>query len=78
MASILGIPLPAGDLPAKKTVAPGTMPDVTGLSLRQAIETLAGLGLNCAAERGGPRVSRQVPPPGTPVTGTTRCAVISE
>jgi hypothetical protein len=54
------------------------MPDVTGLSLRQAIETLAGMGLNCAAERGGPRVSRQVPPPGTPVTGTTRCAVISE
>jgi cell division protein FtsI (penicillin-binding protein 3) len=77
LASILGIPLPAGR-PAKRAAAPGTMPDVTGMSLRQAIETLAGLGLNCAAERGGPRVSRQVPPPGTPVTGATRCAVISE
>jgi len=77
LASILGIPRPAGPA-ARKAAAPGTMPDVTGLSLRQAIETLAGMGLNCAAERGGPRVSRQVPPPGTPVTGATRCAVISE
>jgi cell division protein FtsI (penicillin-binding protein 3) len=77
LASILGIPLPAG-ASAPPATPPGTMPDVTGLSLRQAIETLAGLGLNCATERGGPRVSRQVPPPGTPVTGKTRCALISE
>jgi cell division protein FtsI (penicillin-binding protein 3) len=77
LASLLGIPLPAGTA-ARPATPPGTMPDVTGLSLRQAIETLAGLGLNCAAERGGPRVSRQVPPPGTPITATTRCAVISE
>jgi cell division protein FtsI (penicillin-binding protein 3) len=76
-ASIFGIPLPLA-LSGQPAATPGVMPDLTGLSLRQAIETLAGLGLNCATERGGPLVSRQVPPPGTPVTARTRCAVISE
>ena len=76
-ASMLGFVVPIAVKPAAPT-APGTMPDVTGLSLRQAIETLAGLGLNCATERAGPRVSRQVPPAGSPVNKSTRCALMCE
>jgi cell division protein FtsI (penicillin-binding protein 3) len=76
-ASILGFAVPISTSRAPATT-PGTMPDVTGLSLRQAIETLAGLGLNCATERGGPRVSRQMPPPGTAVSAQTRCALMCE
>jgi cell division protein FtsI (penicillin-binding protein 3) len=76
-ASMLGFVVPITTKAAPAT-APGTMPDVTGLSLRQAIETLATLGLNCVTERTGPRVSRQVPPPGTPVSATTRCGLMCE
>jgi cell division protein FtsI (penicillin-binding protein 3) len=55
-----------------------TMPDLTGLSLRQATEALAGLGLSCSSQRGGPRVARQTPEPGAPVVPGTRCTVFYE
>jgi beta-lactam-binding protein with PASTA domain len=54
------------------------MPDLTGLSLRQATEALAGLGLSCSSQRGGPRVARQTPEPGAPVVPGTRCTVFYE
>lgn len=45
---------------------PGTVPDLTGLSARQAIAGLSALGL--APElRGHGFVARQAPPPGTPL-----------
>jgi beta-lactam-binding protein with PASTA domain len=55
-----------------------TMPDLTGMSLRQATEKLAGLGLSCSSQRGGPRVARQTPEPGAPVVPGTRCTVFYE
>jgi cell division protein FtsI (penicillin-binding protein 3) len=55
-----------------------TMPDLTGLSLRQATEALAGLGLSCSSQRGGPRVARQTPEPGAPIVPGTRCTVFYE
>ncbi len=55
--------------------APGpTMPDVSGMSLRQASEALAIAGLVCRTERSGERVIRQEPEPGAPVS-SGRCAV---
>ena len=54
------------------------MPDLTGMSLRLAVETLAGMGLNCQSPRGGPRVTRQEPEPGTPIAPGDRCALLSE
>jgi cell division protein FtsI (penicillin-binding protein 3) len=55
-----------------------TMPDLTGMSLRQATEKLAGFGLSCSSQRGGPRVARQTPEPGAPVVPGTRCTVFYE
>ncbi len=43
------------------------MPDLTGMSLRQASETLAARGLACRATGSGPRVTRQEPAPGGPL-----------
>ena len=62
----------AGDDPAP------AMPDLSGMSLRQASETLAAAGLACTTLRSGPRVTRQDPDPGAPVApaGTGRCIVI--
>ena len=62
----------AGDDPAP------AMPDLSGMSLRQASETLAAAGLVCTTLRSGPRVTRQDPDPGAPVApaGTGRCTVI--
>ena len=54
------------------------MPDLTGMTLRQATETLAGLGLNCSSQRRGPRVTGQDPGPGAPVRAGDRCAVVYE
>jgi beta-lactam-binding protein with PASTA domain len=50
------------------------MPELNGLSLRQASEALAAAGLVCRAERSGPHVIRQEPDPGAPVSGG-RCAI---
>jgi cell division protein FtsI/penicillin-binding protein 2 len=52
------------------------MPDLTGMSLREASESLASLGLICRNDVRGDRVTRQVPEPGTPMTPTTPCMVI--
>ncbi len=52
------------------------MPELTGLSLRQASESLASKGLVCRTDRKGPRVTRQDPDPGTWVTRGTPCVVI--
>ncbi len=55
-----------------------TMPNLSGMSLRRASETLAALGLNCTSQRAGPRVARQQPEPGVPVRPGDRCAVVYE
>jgi cell division protein FtsI (penicillin-binding protein 3) len=55
-----------------------SMPDLTGLTLRQATERLAALGLNCSSQRRGPRVKAQDPGPGSPVRGGDRCAISYE
>ncbi|MBI1951674.1 MAG: PASTA domain-containing protein [Acidobacteria bacterium] len=70
----------AGGLPAaperRAPRAATAMPDVVGLSLRQATEALAAAGLSCSHDRNGPNVIRQEPEPGAPVTPATPCAVI--
>jgi membrane peptidoglycan carboxypeptidase len=72
-----------GILPARRAAGPPpagsgpvAMPDLTGLSLRRATETLAGLGLTCRHEARGARVTRQEPPPGEPMGPATPCRVI--
>jgi cell division protein FtsI/penicillin-binding protein 2 len=55
---------------------PGAMPDVTGMSLRRATETLAAAGLTCRHEARGPRALRQEPAPGTPIGPADSCRVI--
>ncbi|HZM69606.1 MAG TPA: penicillin-binding protein [Candidatus Cryosericum sp.] len=70
-AAILGR-LPAGDDASR------TMPDLTGMTLRQATETLAAQGLNCSSQRRGPRVTEQQPGPGSPVRAGDRCALVYE
>jgi cell division protein FtsI/penicillin-binding protein 2 len=52
------------------------MPDLTGLSLRRATETLATLGLACANEHAGPRVTRQQPGPGSPIGPGAVCTLV--
>jgi beta-lactam-binding protein with PASTA domain len=54
------------------------MPDLTGLSLRQATEALARLGLNCTMQRIGSRVTRQEPVAGSSIRPGARCALILE
>jgi len=70
----------AGGLPvAPERRAPRAataMPDVVGLSLRQASEKLAAAGLSCSHDLNGPKVIRQEPDPGSPVTPATPCAVV--
>jgi cell division protein FtsI (penicillin-binding protein 3) len=55
--------------------AAAAMPDVVGLSLRQATEALASAGLSCRHDRNGPSAVRQDPEPGSPVTPATPCTV---
>ncbi len=55
---------------------PAMMPDLSGMSLRQASERLASAGIVCRTVRSGPRVTRQEPEPGLPVAGDGRCTVI--
>ncbi len=52
------------------------MPDLAGMSLRQASESLAARGLVCRNDVKGGRVTRQDPDPGTSVTPMTPCVVI--
>jgi beta-lactam-binding protein with PASTA domain len=58
--------------------APVAMPDLTGLSLRQATDALARLGLNCSNQHLGQRVTRQEPVAGAPIGPDVRCALILE
>jgi membrane peptidoglycan carboxypeptidase len=66
--------------PSRAAGGPGdsTMPDLTGLSLRQATEALARLGLNCTMQRIGSRVTRQEPVAGSSIRPGARCALILE
>ena len=52
-----------------------TMPDLTGMSLRQASEMLASLGITCRTMRSGSRVTGQEPNPGQIVRPGSLCAV---
>ena len=54
----------------------GTMPDLTGLSLRQVSETMAAAGIACRNLRSGSRVTQQQPAPGKPVRPGVPCTVI--
>ncbi|HEV8199460.1 MAG TPA: penicillin-binding transpeptidase domain-containing protein [Candidatus Polarisedimenticolia bacterium] len=77
------LPLPFSIKRAAPPAAPaadGTvvMPDLTGLSLRDATAALASVGLNCSNQRGGQRVARQEPVAGIAVRPGARCSVIYE
>src|SRR5256712_3144514 len=61
-------PRPSGTAPA--------MPELVGLSIRQASESLAAAGIICRNDKRGERGTRQGPHPGVPVTAATPCAVI--
>ena len=52
------------------------MPDLGGMSLRQASETLAAAGIVCTTLRSGARVTRQEPDPGAQVRPGAPCAVM--
>jgi membrane peptidoglycan carboxypeptidase len=54
------------------------MPDLTGMSLRQATQELVKVGLNCSSRVGGQRVTRQEPVAGIAVRPGARCSVILE
>lgn len=73
-ASLGGRLPPAPALRAARTAT--VMPDVVGLSLRQASEAMAAAGLVCRNDRNGPKASRQEPEPGSPITSATPCTVI--
>ncbi|MFQ5877897.1 MAG: penicillin-binding protein [Acidobacteriota bacterium] len=61
--------------PAREERPPVPMPDLSGMSLRQATETLAAVGLVCRMNRSGARVTRQAPRAGTPVKPGAACVV---
>jgi cell division protein FtsI (penicillin-binding protein 3) len=75
-----GTPIEAavmGGVP-KDEAGGASMPDLTGMTLRQATEKLAALGLNCSSRRQGPRVTDQDPGPGALVRAGDRCAIVFE
>jgi cell division protein FtsI/penicillin-binding protein 2 len=76
-ASARGAAWSAGRTAAAERPA-GVMPDLSGMSLRRATETLAALGLVCRHDTGGPRVTRQTPEPGTAVGQASPCRVVYE
>jgi PASTA domain-containing protein len=51
----------------RKSGGPAVMPDLAGLSLRQANEALASRGLVCRNDKRGSKVTRQDPEPGEAV-----------
>ena len=53
--------------------SPVTMPDLKGMSLRQAFEAVASLGIACSTKRAGSRITRQDPRPGTTVRPDGMC-----
>ena len=72
-ASIVGL---AARLQARTDGGAEVMPDLVGLSLRQANETLASRGLVCRNDKKGLRVTRQDPDPGASVASGSSCLVI--
>lgn len=62
------------DRRVSEAIGPGEMPDLTGLTLRQAIRRLAPLGCR-AVVLGAGRVAGQEPAPGVPVVEGTTCAL---
>jgi cell division protein FtsI (penicillin-binding protein 3) len=62
--------------PAAGPRAAGVMPDLEGMSLRQATETLAAAGIACQNLKAGPRVTRQHPAAGTAVGAVDECRVV--
>ena len=54
---------------------PGTVPDVRGMSAREAVRKLVTLGLNAHAAGDGVVVS-QSPEPGTPFDPATTCRLV--
>ena len=69
----------AGD-PVVRLVAdrtPGTVPDLSGMSARDAIRTLVKLGMNARASGDGFVVS-QVPAPGAPIEDEAFCRLVLE
>ena len=71
-ASIVGL---AARLLARADGGAEVMPDLVGLSLRQANETLASRGLICRNDKRGLRVTRQDPDPGVSVAPRSSCLV---
>ena len=66
-------PIPSlGVSPALETDEPGTVPDVRGLSARNALRKLSRFGIT-ARMVGDGFVTGQEPAPGTPVDGRTVC-----
>ena len=71
-AGLIGSPAGAGE--GREVV----MPDLTGMSLKQATEALGRVGLNCSSRLAGRRVSRQEPVAGLAIKPGTRCSIILE
>jgi hypothetical protein len=61
-------------LTASDLFDPDTVPDLVGLSLREALVRLNALGLRVHVEGSG-RVAGQAPPPGTSLDGTSICSL---
>ena len=68
------IPVPAAGGDGREVV----MPDLTGMSLKQATEALGRVGLNCSSRLSGRRVSRQEPVAGLAIKPGARCSIILE
>ena len=68
-ASVIPVPAAGGEV---------VMPDLTGMSLKQATEALGRLGLSCSNQVLGRRVSRQEPVPGLAIKPGARCSIVLE
>jgi cell division protein FtsI (penicillin-binding protein 3) len=53
-----------------------SMPDLIGMGLRDASETIAAAGLRCRLKGSGRRVTDQSPPPGTGMSQESGCTVV--
>ena len=71
------LPLVEGPLPVVAADEPGTVPNVVGLSAREATRKLAQFGIAPRMDGDG-FVTRQEPAPGTPVTADTVCRLTLE
>jgi len=56
---------------------PGTVPDLRGMSARDAVRKLVKLGMNARATGDGVVVS-QTPAAGSPIDGDTLCRLVLE